>query len=448
MYFNRLENTIGAIATAPGSTIGIVRVSGDRAFNITATITGVENMKPNTFRLVSIHDNSGTVIDKALLLFFQAPASFTGEDVVELHLHGSALHAQDVLSLLVEKGVLPALNGEFSFRAVVNGKMNINQASNLSSMIVANDNITLAFARKEAFENRFFNFLKSLKPEWQRLYALSTAVVDFPEQVDQFLPESEINTVCSKTKTTLNNIVENSKKLDAIKSLSVVIAGKPNVGKSSLFNLLSNKDRAIVSDEAGTTRDYINETIKINNLPIKLFDTAGIRKGKSKVEQAGIQKAMDLLGKNDLALLVLDGSKPLSEEDDLIIESMEGLNYITVINKCDLNIVFNTSSLKNPINISIKTEEGINLLLDKLEERIKKLTPDISEPVLTHSWQKKTCLTLLETITELEEQLEYCDIEIIAILIKECYITILKLLGEEDKVDIYDLIFSSFCLGK
>ncbi len=450
MYFDRIGKTIGAVATAPGSTIGIIRVSGQKAFEVTSKLTGipVSKMKPNTTRLASIRDNSDNILDNCLLLFFKGPKSFTGEDIVEFHLHGSSLHAQEILSLIVSENVEPAMKGEFSFRAVLNNKMDIHQASNLSSMIAANDKVTLSFARKEAFENRFFSFISSLKPSWERLYSLSTAIIDFPEQITQFLPESEVTSLCTETREPLAGIMRNTEKLDVIKSLSVVIAGKPNAGKSSLFNLISERDRAIVSDEAGTTRDYISETVSIENIPIKLIDTAGIRKGESEIEKIGIQKSVDLLGQNDLAILLLDGSRPLSEEDDLIIEKLEGSNYITVINKTDLGIVFDSSRFKDPVIISAKSGEGTDLLMKRVGEKVKNLLPDISEPVLTQSWQRETAETLLETIDELEEQIEFGDIEIISVLIKDCYTTILKLLGEEDKVDVYDLIFSSFCLGK
>ncbi len=446
MYFDRTGTTIAAIATSPGSSIGIIRISGSMALHIAKKISNVKHFSPNKISLVKLHNSSGSLIDNSLLLYFKAPRSFTGEDVVELHLHGSSLQAEDVLKLVIENGASPALNGEFSFRSVINGKMNLNDAINLSALIGATDSFMLQFARKEAFENSFHSIVKNLKLKWDSIHTLSTAILDFPDDISEYLPEKELISLCDFTYSNIQSIIDNSDKLLNLSSFSIVIAGKPNVGKSSLFNFLTNKNRAIVTEIEGTTRDYISDFIFIGQKKIEIIDTAGIRDVENGIEKLGISKSLSLIENRDLILFVVDSSKKLDEEDLAILKKIENKNFIIVANKADIS--FNSSFDFSPISVSAKTGEGISELKNEINKYIEKLAPDTNIPVVTNSHQKEICKIICSTINELKENLHFSDIEIISLLINQIYKKILILLGEEERETVYEKIFSSFCIGK
>jgi len=449
MYFDRLDKTIASISTAPGSAIGIIRISGNNSISIAKSISNLKKIVPRKVYFANIYSSDcNSVMDQVVLLYFKGPKSFTGEDVVEFQLHGSGKNSEDILSSIISKGAEPALNGEFSFRSVFNGKMNINEAIGLSSIITATDSIALEFSRKSAFENSFLKYLLSIKDEWEKIYALSTAILDFPDFITQYLPPETTDKLIRSTAEYLDKIIKNSNLLTQLSSFSIVISGKPNVGKSSLFNLLLNKERSIVSEIEGTTRDYISEHLLIDDNIIKIVDTAGIRDGESNIENIGIEKSINLMEHNDFILMILDGSSPLTEDDRKLIEIASEKNHIVVINKIDKNLAIDKDLFPGAVFLSSKTGVGVDDLLKVIKDAVFKFMPDINTPVLTNRWQIDTASEFRERLEELHENIKYENIEIISLLIEQCYNYLLLLLGEEDRESVYEKIFSSFCIGK
>lgn len=447
MYFDRLEKTIAAIATAPGSSIGIIRISGNMAIPIAEAISGKKDLEAMKVQLISAMGNDGNIIEKCLMLIFRAPKSYTGEDIAEFHVHGSAIQARKFIDIIIKYGAIPALSGEFSFRAVVNGKMNINEAVGLCGLIQAQDETTLAFSRKEAFENRFVSYIKEIFDEWERLFVVSTALLDFPEHISDYLPLKTTLELLEKTNTSLLRVLSNSSLLRNSSKLSIVITGKPNVGKSLLFNMLINKNRAIVSETSGTTRDYITDHLYIKDSAFNITDTAGIRKTENNIEKEGIEKTISLIEIGDLTLLVLDGSIPLDERDYDILSKTADKKRIIVINKKDQGFIL-SEDFEHCVKISAKTGDGVEDLKNIIEKMLIPLLPDDNLPVFLSSWQNETASRLIERLAELKENLGFGNIDLVSFLIKECYQLLMSLTGKIEKESVYEKIFSGFCIGK
>lgn len=451
MYIDRLSETIVAIATAKGSSIGIIRVSGINSLKIAQKITNrKKTFKPRKVYFTKISDTSNNIFDEAVVLYFKAPASFTGEDVIEFHLHGSGANTNEILDKILSLGAKPALNGEFSFRAVVNDKMPLNKSIDLSALIAAEDTISLEFARKQAFKNSFMEYLKSTKKAWGKFYVLFTAIVDFPDFMGDYINRQELLNLIDNSIAVLSKIEKNNNNLRKLENFSVTVAGKPNVGKSSLFNKLLNRQRAIVNSEEGTTRDYITEIFYLGKNKIELTDTAGIRIASSEIEAEGISSAKELLHNSNFIIYMIDSSKNPDQEDINSIKNLNPDKTIIVMNKSDIAIDFSRDFLYGfkIFDISTKTNAGLELLKKEISDHLALFMPDINTPVFNSKWQMETAQNLHSNLDELKEQIDYENIEIISILLKESYNLLLKLIGESDDSSIYDKIFSSFCIGK
>ncbi|MGI6393697.1 MAG: tRNA uridine-5-carboxymethylaminomethyl(34) synthesis GTPase MnmE [bacterium] len=448
MYFSRINKTIFALATSGGSSIGIIRISGEDSFKIASAITGKSNFKQMKAEIVEIR-HKGKIFEKCLLLPFKNPNSFTGEDVVEFHVHGSAGNSLEIQSLLIEKGALPALKGEFSFRAVLNGKMELSQAFAINTLITTSNPVAIELSRKQAFEDRGQKKLFSLVEEWEHFFVLTTAVIDFPDQIEEELPQQKLFELIEKTEKYLSETLENSALLEKTSSFSVLIAGKPNVGKSSLFNILINKERAIISDDAGTTRDYITDSFNVKGFCVQVIDSAGLREGLSEIEQQGILKSKRLLKHADLLILVFDGSCPLEKEDfDLLSETLLD-SRILVINKAD-KLLWETSGekLKDAIKISCLNETGIKELIERIYCHIKKHVPQEGKDLFFSNWQKEVSAETADFLLELKNYVFSDEIEIVNLLTKKIFDNLKDLTGTISSHSVYDKIFSSFCLGK
>ncbi len=451
MYIERLSETIAAIATAKGSSIGIIRISGNDSLKIAQKIINTDKLlEPRKAYFVKISDNYDNIFDEAVVLFFKSPSSFTGEDVVEFHLHGSGANTEEILDKIISMGAKPAFNGEFSFRAVINGKMPLNKSMDLSALIAAEDTVSLEFARKQAFKNSFMEYLKSTKDAWEKFYVLFTAIVDFPDFMDDYVNRKELLDLIDTSISVVSKIEENNNSLRKFENFSIIIAGKPNVGKSSLFNKLLNRQRAIVNSQEGTTRDYITEIFYLGKNKIELTDTAGIRIASSEIEAEGISSAKKLLQNSDFIIYVIDGSKIPDEEDKNSLKNLDPQKTIIVVNKSDIATDFSRDFLSEfkIFNISAKTEDGLENLKKEIEIYVSSLMPDINTPVFNSKWQMQIAENFHSNLNELKEQINFENIEIISILLKETYDLLLKLIGESDDHSIYDKIFSSFCIGK
>lgn len=446
MYFDRINSTICALATAKGSSIGIIRVSGTKAFEIASKLTGKTKFGHRKASFVKIYDGEKTV-EKCLILTFHAPFSFTGEDVAEFHVHGAAENAEEILELIVKNGAIPALKGEFSFRAVINSKMSVDEALALNTVITSENPYATELSRKAAFENNTVDRLKNLIPQWEYFHTLATAVVDFPDQVSTDINFEKLKELIHRSNLDISKVSANSKALERFLDYQIVILGKPNVGKSSLFNILIERDRAIVADLPGTTRDYISETFYAKGFQALLTDSAGLRIAGSEVEAKGIEKSRNLLEKGDLLILVFDGSKPLDIEDLELLRETRIKSRLIVKNKCD-SPQFENPELVDAIEISCKNGTGIDILIDKICENIEKSRPDKNEAVFFSDWQKRKAEEILDKLEELKLYLDSDQIEIILFFISEVFNGIRDLAGDLTSHDVYDKIFGGFCLGK
>lgn len=446
MYFDRINSTICALATAKGSSIGIIRVSGSKAFKIASKLTGKTNFEHRKADFVKIYDGE-KVVEKCLTLTFHAPFSFTGEDVAEFHVHGAAENAEEILKLIVKNGAIPALKGEFSFRAVINSKMSVDEALALNTVITSENPYATDLSRKAAFEKNSVDRLKNLIQEWEYFHTLATAVVDFPDQVSTDIDFEKLKNLINRSNLDISKVSANSKALEKFLDYQIIILGKPNVGKSSLFNILVGQERAIVADIPGTTRDYISETFYAKGFQANLTDSAGLRITDSEIEAKGIEKSRNLLEKGDLLILLFDGSKPLDEEDREILRETRMKSRLIVKNKCDFAQAENTE-LADAIEISCKNGTGIDVLTDKICENIEKSMPDKNEAVFFSDWQKRKADETVRKLEELKLYLDSDQIEIILFLINEIFTDIRDLSGDLTSHDVYDKIFGGFCLGK
>ncbi len=448
MYHDRVNLTISALASAPGSSIGIIRVSGTDAFKISTEISGKTSFEHMKASLVKIKNSHGKIIEQCLCLPFFGPHSFTGEDVVEFHTHGATKNAKDILQLINESGAVPALKGEFSFRAVLNNKMSLNEGLSLNTLISAENPLSVELSRKVSFEDTFVEELQNQLKEWEHFHILSTAVVDFPDQMNSEIDSEKLKNAGEKLKSLLVSVVENSQSYQKMLDFTVLILGRPNVGKSTLFNYLLKKNRAIISSDEGTTRDYISETLFIKGFPLKLVDSAGIRNSCSNIEAEGVKRSRFLLQNADLLLVVLDSSLPLQKGDHQILKETSGKPRIVLYNKADLNFDAEKHNRLNFLKISSKTGDGITLLLEQIEAFVSNNLPDTNRAVFFSDWQMATANKIIENIDTLQNIADTDQIEITSLVIKNIFSDVSNLSGKISTFNLYDEIFSSFCLGK
>jgi tRNA modification GTPase len=447
MYHDRINLTIAALATSPGSSIGIIRISGALSHSIVKNLTGIKKISHMKASLVKVYEENGTVIERCLFLPFCAPLSFTGEDAAELHVHGSAANAKEILSMIFKQGATPALCGEFSFRAVLNGKMSLNESLSLNSLISASNPVSVRLSRRASFEDDLVEKLREHGRIWEKHHVLTTALIDFPDQVSDELNLEELKSNIAVLKNLLSEVIDNTLKYSKLLDFSVLIIGKPNVGKSTLFNALLKRKRAIISPTEGTTRDYISETLFIKGFPIKIIDSAGIRESSSEIEAEGIDKALELISNVDLTLVVLDPTSPLTANDHKILHETEKVSRFILYNKADLNLS-SSDVIENTMFLSSKTGEGIEKVLELLENHIAFHMPDTNSSLFFSDWQTKIAQKIITDLNSVCILAENDQIELLSSLVKTLYLNIMNLSGEISHFDVYDKIFGSFCLGK
>ncbi|HNW82428.1 MAG TPA: tRNA uridine-5-carboxymethylaminomethyl(34) synthesis GTPase MnmE [bacterium] len=445
MYHARLKNTIAALATSPGSTIGIIRISGCLSFKIACELTGRKSFSHMKAVLAKLHSKNVTVIDRCIVLSFKAPNSYTGEDVVEFHVHGSSLNASDVLVHIFKLGAIPALKGEFTFRALLNSKISLSEAFSLNTLITSNNPFAVELARKESFENDSIALLRKFIKDWEFYLTAATALIDFPDQVSYALPYEKINSSIVELNMCLTKIISNTQSFQKLTDFSILVVGKPNVGKSSLFNLLLNKQRAITSDIPGTTRDYLCETLYIKGFPVTIIDSAGIHDSDYEIEKQGIIKSKQLIENSNLILLVIDSSHPLDINDKYLIEKTSKMPRLIIENKTDIS---SKNYFKDSVKASCLTQDGINQILNFIDSYLESVKPDSGELFFFNEWQIQTALKIISSLENLTINLESEQIELIHFCIKDIFYNVRNISGEISTFDVYDKIFNSFCLGK
>jgi len=437
-------DTIAAPATPMGAGgVGIIRISGEKSFEIIKKIFSNPNFEPRKFQYGKIVDN-GVTIDEVIVLPFYAPNSYTGEDVVEIQCHGGVQVVKNILNLVLKNGARMAERGEFTKRAFLNKRMDLSQAESVADIIHSK---TSEFAKvsMKNLSGVLKEKINDIRNDIFEVLSKITAGIDFPEDVREpeysYLIErfeniiSQIDSVLKGAGT--SNIFR--------QGASVAIVGKPNVGKSSLFNALLSLERAIVTDIAGTTRDVLRETLDLG-IPVTLVDTAGIREDEevSKVEKIGIEYSKQSLDEADLVLFIYDASKGLDDEDKEVLELLKDKNHIVIANKADLV----SSREGEALFVSAQSGEGIAELKELLKRKVCDIEPE-SLDFVTNTRQQE-CLRKARFAIEqalLAAQLRELQ-DLISIDVKSAVLALDELTGELITDDILENIFDHFCIGK
>lgn len=458
-------STIAAIATATGTgSVGIIRMSGKECFQILSKIfvpknanVNIEEVPGYTIKYGHIIDSRNKeVIDEVLVSFFRSPKSYTTEDMCEINSHGGTVVEQKILEQCLLNGAELAEPGEFTKRAFLNGRIDLSQAEAVMDVINAKTDKE-AKASTAQLKGSLSNEIDEIRKQLLDIMADIEASIDYPEyDIEETTNQKAMETL-NKVKLKLiklENSFQNGKLLkDGVKT---VIVGKPNAGKSSLLNIMLDEERAIVSDYAGTTRDTIEEFVKIGDIPLKIIDTAGIRDAKDRIEAIGIKKAIDLIDDSDLIIAIFDQSKELDEEDYRILELVKNKKTIILLNKSDLSqknekmINYMSKINKTIIEASMRTKKGIDELYSTIVKMFQMNEIDIGkETVITNIRHKNQIHKAVESINRAIEIVEsQMPIDIIAVEMKQALEDLGSITGDNVSEDIINEIFSKFCLGK
>ena len=450
-----MEETIAAISTPPGQgAVALLRMSGENSVEIAGKIfrsgSGPVSGLPQREQVLgNVVDREGNCIDQVLLAVFRAPASYTGEDTVEISSHGGVLVTAAVLGALVEAGARPAEPGEFTKRAFINGKMDLTQAEAVMDLIGARTSLALRAANRQ-MEGKLGCRVEGLRIQLLETLAHLEAYIDFPEEgIDPDSSErisERLIEVCSVARELIDTAEEGRILREG---LTVVIAGLPNAGKSSLLNLLLGFERAIVSDAVGTTRDTIEEMINIRGIPVRLVDTAGLRKAEEKVEREGVNRARREVKGADLVLHVQDSSLEQDESMAFTGEEITGVRQITVLNKVDLGIHPSWEKVDG-VRISCTQERGMELLRDAIFKVAGLAGFEFGSEMIAVNARHRDCL---ERVCRYSEKAAEAlgsgeSPEFVAIDLREALDALGNIVGKVGSEELLGEIFSSFCIGK
>ena len=483
MRENMQQDTIAGIASGMGGGIGIIRVSGENAFSIVGEIFRTKKfldfddksggvkaslekkelwdncyfLKKNshTIHYGFIIEDNGNILDEVMVLLMKAPKSYTCEDVIEIDSHGGAYLIQKILKLLIRHGARLAEPGEFTKRAFLNGRIDLSQAEAVMKMITSKNEFALESAVNQ-LEGRVSKYIETIRQEILYHMGYIEAALDDPEHYDLGNFSDELYHILQEKIKSLKELLDRFEN-GRMKSegINTVIVGKPNVGKSSLMNLLLDEERAIVTNIAGTTRDILEETIQIGNLMLNLIDTAGIHETGDIVESLGVEKAMEYLEQADFIIFVVDVSVPLEDADEKIISLLSGKHGIILLNKSDLNVCVEKEILEKKVGwdciaFSNKTGDGLN----DLEEYITNsfLKGDISyndQIYLTSVRHREAVESAIQSLVQVLETIQDDMPEDLYIIdLMDAYQKLGLINGETASEDLVNKIFSEFCMGK
>ena len=454
-----MEKTVAAISTANGiGGLGVIRISGENALSVaesifrTASGKKISEMKGYTAAYGKIYDET-ELIDEAVVLVFREPHSYTGEDVVEISCHGGLYVTKQVLRAVLKNGAEPAQAGEFTKRAFLNGKMGLTEAEAVMDIISARG-AQSAKAALSCMEGRLRKRIDSVRDSLINIAAHLSAWADYPEED---IPEVDTDNLERTLEQCRSELAALLKSYDAGKimreGVDTVIAGRPNVGKSTIMNLLSGCERSIVTNVPGTTRDVIEETVILGEIPLRLSDTAGIRATDDPVEKIGVERAKDRILKAGLVLAVFDSSRPLSEDDKILINLLPDANAIAVINKTDLPTELDTEYIKSKIDhvvfISALEGNGAEELEAQVAEMVGTSELDASQGILATERQRSSAESAMKAVYEAEEALKLgITLDAVTVIIEEAINHLLELTGERVTEAVVSQVFSHFCVGK
>lgn len=443
-------DTIVAIATANGiGSISIIRVSGKDALPFALTLSKKQILKPRLATLSNVYNSNDEIIDEALLIYFKNPHSFTGEDIVEFQCHGGIAISNIILNELIKLGCRMANPGEFSKRAFLNNKIDLSKAEAIAKLIEARSEDAVKLLARQ-LKGELTNFVNDIREDLLFMLAYTEVNIDYAEED---LPEDifeQIERKLEKIVVKLSDTLESSKRREGlIEGFKVAIIGKPNVGKSSLLNKLLNFDRAIISDIAGTTRDTIEESVKIGTHIIKIVDTAGIREASDTIEKIGIEKSLSAVEEADIIISLFDNSKVCDSEDKKIInilDEIENKEKLVVLNKIDLESKFDKSALKDDY-IELSTKNSINSLIEKIEKILDNNSHDDNMTLISKR-QVDAVEKTLHHILESRMPLQTGELEFFAHHIHEAIENISLITRPYENDQMLDVMFGAFCLGK
>lgn len=441
------DSTIAVISTALSQgAISIVRVSGDQAIEIVQKIFSrdIRHVPSHTIHYGYILDDDKEVVDEVLVSVFRGPKTYTTEDIVEINCHGGVYITRKILSLVLSHGATMAKPGEFTQRAFYHGRIDLSQAEAVEDMIEAS-NDTASHMAIQGIQGSVKKLLEPLIEDILNIIAQIEVNIDYPEYEDvEQLTTEELLPMTKQWLTKLDKILSRAQCGQlAKKGIDTVLIGRPNVGKSSLLNALLEEDKAIVTDIAGTTRDLVEGQIHIGPAQFNLIDTAGLRKSSDAIEQIGIEKTQEKLAQAQLVLLILDGSQPLTKEDEELLEQTKDKNRLIIYNKKDVK------SEKHPDGIWISAQ---NKEIDALLEAMKDLyQQDVltEQPLLSNERQIGLLNQAKQDMLQAKEAMEQgVEPDLVEIDIQAAHDHLKEILGEVHREDLLDTLFSKFCLGK
>jgi tRNA modification GTPase len=456
------EATIAAISTPPGAGgIGIIRISGDQALSLLKAIFQPKDPSClyRSHQLYYGHirqPDQGKILDEVLAVFMAAPHTYTREDVVEVHCHGSFLVLQNVLELILASGAILAAPGEFTKRAFLNGRIDLTQAEAVIDVLSAKTRKGVDLAQ-EQLSGALYGKIDPIRQSLVQMRAVIEVAIDFPDEDLEIIDHSAlIAQLEQEVEEPLKKLLQSADRGRLYREgISLVIAGLPNVGKSSLLNTILQEERALVTSIPGTTRDSIEEVVDIKGIPVRIIDTAGIRDNAGEVEELGIQRARDLINKADLILFLIDGSRELIDGDRTLYGQVKHKPVLPVINKIDLcgNPIPDFSSISSIgkcVKISAREQTGI--------ERLKQA---VFDAVISgdEQWEEGGCAPNVRHKQALIGAVEACDRvllslkggltnDLIAVDLQGCLDYLAEIVGETTTEDVLDVIFEQFCLGK
>lgn len=451
-----MENdTIAAIATSMGrSAVNIIKISGPESISIVSKIftKDLSKLEPNTINYGFIKEGN-ELIDEVLVSLFTSPNSQTGEDIVEINTHGGISVTNKVLELVLSNGARLAEPGEFLKRAFLNGKKDLIEAEAISDLINAKTEEARKMSLK-GLSGELSKKIKTLRNKILNIIANIEVNIDYPEYEDAIIYTNELlKTNINEIQSDLEKLVKESEKGTLLNNgINVGIVGKPNVGKSSLLNLLINEDKAIVTDIEGTTRDIVEGNITINGVTLNLIDTAGIRETNNVVEKLGVEKSKDIINKSDLIIALFDISRPFTLEDEAILSSIKAKKSIIILNKTDLptKIDLNKFTSYNVIKTSVKEDIGKEELLNMIKELFSLNEIETGDfTYLSNARQISLIKEALKLCLEIKYQNEQnTPIDLIQIDLQNLWEKLGEITGDAYKDELLDEIFSKFCLGK
>lgn len=447
-----MQSTIAAIATAHGiGSISIVRLSGKDALSIALKLSKKTHLPPRYVTLTPLYSHDESLIDEALVIFFQNPKSFTGEDVVEFQCHGGMIVAQSIIKECIALGARLANPGEFSKRAFLNGRMDLTQAQAIASLIEASS-VDAARVLARQMKGELRGYIESIRNALLEILAYSEVVIDYAEEDLPLDVVEQIFVKLENIKSELSKTLESSKRRSGLmQGYRVAIIGKPNVGKSSLLNSLLDYERAIVSEIAGTTRDTIEEQVRIGTHLIRLVDTAGIRAASDAIECIGIERSIEAIENADIVLALFDSSRAMDGEDEAIVDLIEQYShtkpFVCIINKVDLPRAFKTNSLAKYSPIELSCKEDTTVLIGTLSG-LMDVDNNSSEMMLISQRQIGATEDTVRSIDESYEPLRDGELEFFSFHINQAIRHISSISRPYELDEMFDKMFGQFCLGK